>query len=423
VSDDAEDVVAAITTIAVGLYGIPYIERWFRRVSDPVFFKDTYIYSVALERLSDILCNIELSDLIILSLRELTTILKPHRAYFIYSISGDVYSLSGKENDPLSSEELPKELRIPVQDNGEILGWFTLGSKRSGDRYTEDDERLLRTFATQATIAIQKAELYQKLKLHNEQLENKVLERTRHLALIQEQQREFFDDVSHALQTPLTVLKSGLELLSAERSSESMQIYSTLERSVDDLSRHIRDLLELARIDTRKEDELYRLFDLSALTSRTVEYVHIIAQAKDILFSTAIHPGINLRGDEHQVEELLINLLSNAIRYTETSPTRAIRLLITLDGSDVLIDIRDTGIGMSSDQMKYIYDRHYRSEPNGRARGFGIGMAIVKRIVTRHGGSISLESNVGNGTRVIVRLPYSHLTPEATGEPESKIQA
>lgn len=391
-------------TVIVGVFGAPAIETFFKRHTDRIFFKDTYEYSVALETLGAVLnANLLLPRLTVRSLRSLDTILRPTYIYFVQSKSGARFGLEGRFGVRVPTHAAdPGEVRVPIHSSTSRMGEFVLGPKRSGDAYTAQDHALLRTFGIQAAVAFQKAELYEQLKEHSELLEQKVLERTRHLEELRAHQRQFMDDISHALQTPLSVLKSTLEVLPTAPANAQGQFMKTMGRSVDDLSRLIRNLLELAAIDAISEQSAFEAFNLSRLVAEVIEYVRTIGQEHAITIRTHIEPGLQIRGDRHQTEEAITNVLSNAVRYTKDQSERTITVVLEKIPAAIRLTIADTGIGIAEEKLPHIFERFYRAQ---QEQGSGLGLAIAKRIMERHQGTITATSSLGKGTSLVFTFP------------------
>jgi len=179
-----------------------------------------------------------------------------------------------------------------------------------------------------------------------------------------------------------------------------------MDASIDSLSRLVRGILELARIDTRPPESRVR-FDLSALLSRIVEYVTVLAEAERITVSADIEPAVCIMGDKEQLEEACVNILSNAVKYTVGCVRRSIHLSLTTASASAVVCVRDSGIGMSSEQLSCVFERFYRVQSDTLStEGFGLGLTITKRIIERHGGSIRFQSALGKGTTIYVTLPF-----------------
>lgn len=396
---------AAITTL-IGIFGAPLVEKYFQRITERIFFKTTYEYSSAVEALSTILnTSIRFPRLVIRCLSELESIFKPEFALFIREKPSETYSPSG----PINIEDYDPEqinhvnaTRLPIYARTRLIGTLILGAKKSGEPYYAKDLALLRTFSSQSAVAFQKAELYERLKRHSQLLERRVKNRTQHLEAMRQAQRDFMDDISHALQTPLTVIKSTLEAMPSVAVSQQ-RYFRVLNRSIDDLSRLIRNLLELARIDALPQSDNSSTFDLSSLTTEIAEYVRTVCEDSSISLEARIEPNVYVSGNHSQIEEAITNILSNAVRYTKDCPKRQVYISVS-SNTIATLAIEDTGIGIAPEQLPHIFERFYRAQDE---QGSGLGLAITKRIIERHNGHIHIESTLGTGTTVTIELPLA----------------
>ncbi|MDB5237246.1 MAG: sensor histidine kinase [Parcubacteria group bacterium] len=402
---DTLEFLAGVATVIAGIFGSPHIEAYFRKETDRFFFKDTYEYSATIEELCHMLnTTVRIPQLIAHTIYTLTKVLKSERIEFLYLKTGNRYDHTGRIALPFEPL-LPQEdgLIIAICSENGPIGELLLWAKRSGDPYTKEDKALLRTFASQASIALEKAELYEQLKEHSETLEGKVQDRTQHLESLRASQREFMDDISHALQTPLTVLTSAMEVVGKDLPPEQNHHIRLAERSVGELSRLVQNLLVLARIDAMPDERAGTSFDLASLTERLIEYVGVICANKGIILTSAIEPGLSVIGNKMQIEEALTNILANSVRYTAgcLHPSIHVELARSTSGF-VCLSVKDTGVGISEEKLPHIFERFYRAQDT---QGSGIGLAITKRIVERHNGRIEVASAPGNGTTMIVYLP------------------
>lgn len=391
-----EQMAAPVSAGAVCLIGIvtfPLLERLFRKYTDRLFFKHGYTYATALEELSTELNNhTHLNELIYASMRSLMRILRPTHIRFVRTDLSESLSLT-------DTTPTPPVISATISPNGIPFGSFELGPKCSGDPYTSEDESLLRTFSYQASVAFHKSLLYEELQQHATTLEQKVLERTDHLVALQAMQRTFMDDVSHALQTPLTILKSGIELLASQNTVPD-RTSRPIQRSIDDLSRLIRDLMSLARIDTAPAEEEFSTINLSELVQDVAEYVQVACDDKGITLTLSLEAEIYLSADARQMEEALTNVLANAVRYADRSSDKRIHIELAATSDSIILSIYDSGPGIDPERLPYIFERFYRAQEH---EGTGLGLAITKRIVERHGGTITAESN--NGTYIRFTFP------------------
>ena len=438
--------------VALGIFGVPPLERYFQRMSDKIFFKDKYEYSEALYTLSEILNqNLDFEALVrnvigtlkgILKVRKAALVLLPQKivlgdhegwseedlSHIQNFFAGEKaapeilfcteLSAGGKTGAALEAQSLAdlKKLYIahgiaviiPLIEESVVIGVLAIGKKLSGDPFTEEDARLLKTFSYQAAVALKKAELYKKVKDHSEELELRVKERTAKLERLQEEQHNMMADISHSLQTPLTIVKGELDILKKQLPpSRDIQI---AQRSIDQASRLTYDLLKLARFEANQTNPQRTVVDLSQLLNDTVEYFTLLAGDRNIEVISTIAPNVRLLGESGSLEELITNLLSNAVKYMPREGSKKVYIDLAETSEEIRLTIRDTGIGIRSEDLSNIFKRFYRVRKGQgeEAEGTGLGLAICKAIVQKHGGNISAESESGRGTTFTVTFPAVH---------------
>jgi len=242
------------------------------------------------------------------------------------------------------------------------------------------------------------------LRLVIRMLERKVEERTRELVDLQKRQRQMIADLSHNLQTPLAVLKGKLEL-----SFLHDQELSSIEKSVGSISHVVADMLALTTLEDALVVEERVSFELSTLVRDVAEEIELIAADHNIHIHTDIVPGVMVEGNERRLREVVLNLANNAIKYMGDGPVREVRFILLRAGSTALLMVQDTGIGISPKDVPHIFDRFYRGANRiyGNETGSGLGLASVESIVKNHGGSVVVESEVGNGSQFTVRIPLA----------------
>lgn len=390
-NETASSFVGAIVTTVLGIFGAPHIERFFRRITDRVFFKDTYDYAEAMHSLSEVLyAHVEFEDLVRESEEALALILR----------SSSVRITLG-ENEALPERD--RVLQVPIKLDGDDIGCIHLGKKRSGDPYSPQDIQLLKTFAYQAATALSRAQLYADAQEHASKLEAKVAERTRELSETHERERQMLNDLSHNLQTPLTILQTKLERLKPLiKEDEKVR---TFEQALTDFSGFIYDLMALARLEGGRKPE-YAEVDLSALVAELADEIHIIASGSDVAVSTEIAPGLKVLGDERRLRETFMNIASNALKYMKKDGLKKISFSAQEESDCVIVSVEDTGLGIPAEDLPHVFDRFYRAQglPTEK-QGTGLGLAIAKRIVEQHRGTITALSTDGKGTRIEVRIP------------------
>lgn len=227
----------------------------------------------------------------------------------------------------------------------------------------------------------------------------KVEEKTSHLRLLWEQQKQIIADISHGLQTPLTIIKS--ELNSIKKQSQFADDLDNLEKSVDSISKFIYDFLHLAKLETATEDFNKSPVYLSVILTDLSEYFEILAKENNISLMTEIQPNIVIPGNHKKIEELITNLMSNAVKYTYGKPDKKIWIKLAKVGDKVRLSIRDNGIGIGEEDLPHIFERFYRVKSSA-TKGTGLGLAICKKIVEKHNGSIEVSSELGKGTEFVI---------------------
>jgi two-component system OmpR family sensor kinase len=221
-------------------------------------------------------------------------------------------------------------------------------------------------------------------------------------------QRRFVADASHELRTPVTAIRSktDMALLQVFSPEEYLSIFGTIHAEAERLGRLISDLLALARADEGQvhlEREVVR-FDL--LVEAVVATVEPLAVEQGITLEVKAAEPIVVQGDEARLMQVVLNLLENAIHYTN----RGGQVLVTVQAkkAQAYLMVRDTGIGIAADHLPYIFDRFYRIDPartHTEGGHSGLGLSIVDWIVKAHNGSIAVESQLGHGSTFIVLLP------------------
>lgn len=222
-----------------------------------------------------------------------------------------------------------------------------------------------------------------------------------------EEMQRFTSNAAHELQTPLTVLQGHIDLaLRRPRSPESyQQTLRVLHDELDMMSRMVRSLLTLARLDRKQAADAQEPVDLSRLALAVVERFEPRAQAKGLRFAAYIEEDVWTSGVADWLHEALSNVLDNAIKYTTCGSVRL--ELCTTEGRATLT-IQDTGSGMATEALPYVTDRFYRASDAQHIPGNGLGLALVAQIVAAHQGTLHITSTPGEGTTVEIELPQVH---------------
>ncbi|MCO5194083.1 MAG: hybrid sensor histidine kinase/response regulator [Anaerolineae bacterium] len=240
-------------------------------------------------------------------------------------------------------------------------------------------------------------------------------ERERALEQANEQLKEldhlkgrFVSELSHELRTPLTSIQLYVQLLQRAGPEKSARYFSIIENQCDRLRKLADDVLALSRGElTRRRPTAFGDVDLCAIVRQTMTTYAVAAAETDVSLSTTLpSTAVIVTGEQNQLTYALSHLLDNAYRFTENG---AIVITISADDTFATLQVSDTGVGIPENELPYIFDRFFRGEQALRMAipGNGLGLAIVAEIVLLHGGTISVESRVGEGTNVSITLPLA----------------
>jgi signal transduction histidine kinase len=231
----------------------------------------------------------------------------------------------------------------------------------------------------------------------------------------------FTADASHELKTPLMVLRAGVEraLVHPGVPSEIMQSLDETLAQINEMTELVESLLTLARADEGRAPLAVEESDLRDLVSDAVETAGMLGEGSGVTVTSRMpeHP-VRMAVDRHRIREMLLNLVTNAIKYTPQGGT--IDLSLADQDGAVSITVRDTGIGIAPGDLPHIFDRFWRADParsrTGDRPGTGLGLAITKWIAEAHGGTITVQSRPGRGTIFTVRLPRAGSLPPTVAE-------
>ena len=257
-----------------------------------------------------------------------------------------------------------------------------------------------------------------RLELENQQLRKLNDERDRFLSM-----------VSHELRTPLTSIMGFTEVLRRRQDGEmkesNIKHLDLMRRNGDHLNSLIEEMLEIARIRAGKFDVVKEVFLLDRVLEHVEASGRMLLMPRDQSLNIDRRDVVELQGDQRRLIQVLLNLLSNASKY---SPERStITLVVELQGGSVKLSVGDEGAGIPEDECKLLFEQFYRrdDEATRSQSGLGLGLSIAKAIVDAHDGSIEVQSEVGLGTTMTVTLPGARKAGPrravvATPEPEQQ---
>src|SRR5699024_3783279 len=232
------------------------------------------------------------------------------------------------------------------------------------------------------------------------------------LRRLQAVRRDFVANVSHELKTPISVIKAASETLGDETEPDAesaLRFRKIIVRQANRLDAIVKDLLSLARIEQAQENDngvvAWAIEPVKPIINHAVETCQVAAAAKNITVGICVNEHLRAKINESLLEQALINLVDNAIKYSPPDT----KFLIEAKQRDrqIIICVKDQGRGIESEHLPRVFERFYRTD-KARSRslgGTGLGLAIVKHVAEIHGGRVSLDSAIGQGSSFCIDLP------------------
>ena len=296
---------------------------------------------------------------------------------------------------PAPAAQVPGHVRsvavVPLRARGRILGALTLAFGPSGRRHGPADRATAEDLASRAAVALDNARLY---------------------AEVQEADRrknEFLSMLAHELRNPLAPIRNAVEVMRHRGPAQPELSWArdVIERQVRHLARLVDDLLDVSRITRGKIRLQPEPVNVAAVVTQAVEASRPVVDARGHALEVALPPDpLWVTGDPARLAQVLTNLLNNAAKYTD--PGGRVWLAAERDGREVVVRVRDTGIGIPPDMLSAVFDLFTQMDRSlDRSQGgLGVGLTLVKRLVELHGGTVEARSEgPGRGSEFEVRLP------------------
>ncbi|HET6528192.1 MAG TPA: HAMP domain-containing sensor histidine kinase [Balneolaceae bacterium] len=254
-------------------------------------------------------------------------------------------------------------------------------------------------------IDIKRSDEFGALATSLNQMASKLRADTQQIKKFATKQRQFFGDITHEIRNPLHTISGALEMVEMDKTSpeKKKQYLRTAQKQTERISRLFKDLLTLQRYDSDEYFVEMQEFDLAGIARHMQEWYGDKAREKNIELDVDQH-SCKVIGDPGKIEQVIDNLISNAIKYTNEG---SISLRYFCDADRTTIEVKDSGTGISEEHLDRLFDRFYRTD-NARSRdkgGTGLGLAVVKSILNAHGVEIEVESEVGKGSVFRFGLP------------------
>ncbi len=314
-------------------------------------------------------------------------------------------------------------LAVPLKVKDRIIGSLTVDRLREHS-LNEEDVDVMVTVANHLAVALDHAAAYRQIEELNIGLEAKIKERTVALEdvnreLLQANSRlqeldqlksSFVSTVSHELRTPMTSIKgyveNMLEGITGDLTEKQAAYLARIKYNMERLTRMINDLLDLSRMEAKRVGLKISLVSLPELVLDVMDGLEQLAQKKGITLQVRHHRALpDIKGDRDKLNQVLTNLIHNAIKFTPAGGHVSISTDVSASGG-VEICVDDTGCGIPPHQIQLVFEKFYHADSAPTdARGAGLGLAIVKSLLELHGGTIGVESTLGAGCRFQITLP------------------
>ncbi|RJQ36960.1 sensor histidine kinase [Candidatus Microgenomates bacterium] len=220
-------------------------------------------------------------------------------------------------------------------------------------------------------------------------------------------EKQFIADVAHELKTPLAILRGTLEV--AQNKTRTKEEYAkVIDEAIYETTRissTLKNILDLAWLDTPYEEKNKKRFNLSELMEDLYEITQKMSLKKKINVEKSIKEKVYFSGFREKIAQAVLNLIDNAIKYSK--PEGKIELILETSPSKILVSVIDSGQGILKEDLPYIFNRFYRGSKTDKVFGSGLGLAIAKSIIVLHKGEIKVKSNKGKGSAFIIVLPLS----------------
>ena len=289
-------------------------------------------------------------------------------------------------------------LGVPMLKEGAVVGAFVI-YRREVRRFSERQADLLMTFANQAVIAIENVRLF-----------TEIQDKTQQLEIANRHKSEFLANMSHELRTPLNAVigfsEVLLERMFGEINPKQEEYLNDILSSGKHLLSLINDILDLSKIEAGRMELEAQPFDLPSALDNALTLIRERAARHSIGLEVHVDPRIGeVVADERKIKQVLLNLLSNAVKFTPEGGK--ITMSAALNGDAVAVSVADTGIGIAAEDQEAVFEE-FRQVGDDYARkreGTGLGLALARRLVELHGGTLSLASELGKGSTFTFTIP------------------
>lgn len=315
------------------------------------------------------------------------------------------------EKEKAELRDMRAELFVPMKlKDGELAGLFIMGQKLSQQPYTREDQNGILTVATRMAVELENARLYGAERSMRKELQRQ-----------DEQKTEFLHSVAHELKTPLTAIISSSELLDSDLAGAAEQkdrLLHNITESAWSMDRRISELLDFARMESGEMHLQLKPLDIGPAIEEVSSRVSILFTNKNQTINLDIPAHLPpVSADRDKLEQILINMLSNANKYSPSEGHIVVRVRQRNDA--VLVEVDDSAPIIPEEDRARIFEPYYRgedTEKRNRMPGLGLGLTISRRLVRLHGGEMSFRTEPGRGNTFFFTIPLSREGDDNNGK-------
>jgi signal transduction histidine kinase len=324
-----------------------------------------------------------------------STILSNDQPYVLDEPGQYLNALPGVLGGQQPTSDVTSIVSVPLLLNGQPFGVLDVAYSKP-HTFTDEDLAFLQALGQEAALAIRNARLYERER-----------EQVARLRALDELQEGFVSTVSHELRTPLTCIKTAVDLLRATRaglSEAQIELVSTIEQHAGRLEALVADLLEITRLEAGQVALARQPTDLRLLVNRVVEALHPLIERKQQTVRLRLPESLSpVDVDRRRIEQVLTNVLSNALKFT---PKRGqIKVSVSETPDSVQVCVADDGPGIPPEEQTRVFDKFYVVTDGRGLSGLGLGLYIARQMIELHGGRIWVNSGVGQGSTFCCALP------------------
>ena len=438
------------------------LKKFFDKITNRIFYKDNYNTDEFFGRLNKTLAvTTDLRELLKRAAKEIGTTLKSSQAFFYIYTSGNQHHITAGTNnhtelsngvvDDIKRYSVSKpsiivamiledddsikqiladhkiEIVLPLIQDKMTIGFLCLG-ENMGSNYTDRDVSVLNTISNGLIIAIQNALAVQEIQDFNVTLRQRIAEATQELRVknamlkkLDKAKDEFVSMASHQLRTPLTSVKGYISMVidgdAGKITDQQKLLLDEAFTSSEKMVNLVNDFLNVSRIQTGKFTLEKTPVDLAKLVDEEVKGLVQSATKRQIKLDYQAPSGVpDLNVDAGKIRQVVMNYIDNAIYYS--NPDSTIKIDLAVDNDEVVLTVKDTGIGVPVSEQSGLFTKFYRASNAKKQRpdGTGVGLYLAKKIITAHDGKIVFSTIEGKGSTFGFRLPINELKISADKE-------